>query len=398
MKLLRVLRYPVLITLLFSCHAKQDSKSNQTQVTSPALNQAVLGQDEREITATIPYRIRNYPDKVGQLITKSNVNVGNIQMRTCTAALIKNSFIITAAQCAYDESGKKLVNQHFYPGIDRANTAPFDKFRVKRVFHPADYQKAVPHPEKDIAIMELERNDLGETAGESVGTFGFWGKIDFQDGNALTIGYPISKGTSNQFFEEDCMVKGNQYNERLEVGCDVTKGQAGSPLLFYSRQYDTHHVQGVINSVSNRLNYGARISSKRGQIIKYIVAGSFKNSQYQKEGFQEDWISFKTPSLSKIYVSVKNRCKNKDLYVAINSVQDSGKWKTQGYYTLSPYEERTLFETKNSVFYIRAARKGGTVHTDNDLRKYLSTQGENIKLQRYEVDDWGNYTYRFGCY
>lgn len=377
--------------LLFSCETENLLKVSNEEI-QISESKAIIGKDDRRNTSEISYVNHSYRDRVGQLITTYRIDEFRAKTSLCSATLINKNFIITAAHCAFQESGSLHENQFFYPSINKSGTSPKGKYRVKRVFFPQAYHPGTVHYEKDIAIMELEKNDNGQEAGSVVGTLGFWGMEDFPNGEVMTVGYPGDKETSGQYFENGCNAENELYSDGLKIDCDVFGGQSGSPILVYSEKLGVFHVQGVVVGESSTMNYGTRISSERQKIIRAIVNGTFKAEEYH-----ETWREMENPVPQRVTVLIKNICSNKDLYVAYYYKQLNNEWLVGGYQVFKPNEERNLFESKNGVYYLQAARKNGDTLTRSDTQKYLNVVGRNIDLQKYTTNKWGPITHQIGC-
>ena len=362
-------------------------------------SRGILGQDDRRSTREVPYYLKKYTRRVGELITYNHLESGETAKTTCTGSLIQKNYIVTAAHCAFDSQGKLHENQFFYPGIQEGRVN-YDKYRVARVFLPASYtHDANEDTGRDIAIMELEPADNGRHAGQVAGWFGFWGRADFPDGEVSTIGYPGDKQDGHQYFQEGCQaVNRNPYNHNdLWIDCDVFQGQSGSPVLIYSGEYDTFHVQAVIQSESAKMNFGSRISPERAQIFRYITKGEFASAAYQSEGIVEPWIQMDYVNQNKIYVYARNECSDEDLYIAYNYKTHAGDWRAGGFMLLKPKHEMPVFDTGNGVYYLSARNPEGKVFTRKDMNKYLSKYDMNVGMQKYSVDKFGTFTYGFGC-
>lgn len=393
-----------LITILSLASCKQEMRppidGDENANITAAQSKVVIGADNRQSISHIDSSLSRQALKVGQLITYYQVGNNQSRMQVCTASLIANNYIITAAHCAFNESGDSLLtHQYFYPGIDEENTSPYGKYPVLELFLPSSFSKQgdSANPNHDMAIMRIGNDEKGVSAGSKVGTFGFWGREEFVDSKALTIGYPGDKPSNTQYFENNCQVYGNNYNDLLELECDVYRGQSGSPLLIHSDKYDGYYLQGVISAESSDMNYGSRLSDERSKIIKYILKGEFNSQAYQNENFQEQWKSLDYGNPSIIDVRVKNTCSS-ELYLAYRYKSKDGEWRSEGYTKLKANEERFLFQTGNGIWYLRGVNENRNIVTNEDSYIYLDREGRKVSFQKYSVDKYGSFTYEFGCY
>lgn len=361
----------------------------------------IIGVDNRESTDNLPEYMSMYKMRVGQLITRYTLPNGRRMTSQCTGTLIKENYIVTAAHCAVNYQGNIHVNQFFYPGINARNQSPYEKYKVSKVFMPAEYyyKRDGVHPEIDIAIMELEKSDKDKYPGQVVGALGYWGKPDFPDGQMATIGYPGDKDRSRQYYQDGCSAKADSEDDNLILmDCDVFQGQSGSPVLIYSDKYKTYHIHGVVSAESPYVNYGSRISSERHKIFKYIVNNSFGSSEYLSNTFLEKWVDIEAPSVDEVHVFAKNTCQREDLYVVYNYRNDQGDWEADGYITISPLQDVEIFNTSNRIYYIEAGNRDGDIFTKSEITKYVPSIERKISFQEYSVDSYGSFTYEFGCY
>lgn len=360
----------------------------------------IIGIDDRRSSRNLPPRLEKAKRRVGELITYQQSGNGMVGRTTCTASLIDTSYVITAAHCAFDSEGRLLENTFFYPDIDEGRVN-YNKYRVARVFLPASYRHDPDEDMgRDIAIMELEPSDAGKTAGDVSGWFGYWGMKTFPSGNVTTLGYPGDKEHGHQYFEEDCLAEnGNPYNpDDLQLDCDIYRGQSGSPVLVYSQEYEGYYVHGVIQSETGMINFGSRISPERQKIFRLIVRGKFGSEEYRQSGFVEQWRQVDFVKPRKIFVYARNNCTRDDLYIAYYYKGLDEEWRTEGFAKVAPKHEVEIFNTGNGVYYLSARNPDGNIMTRSDITRYMSAYNRDVGLQRYNVLEYGTFTYSFDCH
>ncbi len=393
----------LVLSTLVSC--QQQEVIEETEITLTA-SKVVVGQDDREQTTagnlTNP-RLglengTNYRIRVGQLMTKIPTSTpGEYTVATCSASLINQKFIITAAHCAFRPNTRELLtNTYFYPGIRQKNHVEYGRFPVLEVYLPTDYDNLNSSADKDIAVMKLGTGVDGKEAGSKVGTNGYWGKKEFPHGETLTIGYPGDKEFSTQYFEKGCLVENDYYVEnQLEVECDVFKGQSGSPILVYSEEYKNYYIHGVITSEikSRGVNLGSFLSVERGKIIKSILDGTFSTLKYYKEA----WTSREIVHDKEVRVLVYNTCSNRDAYVAYRLKEMNGEWVTRGFFTVKSAEMMELPASPNGVYYLKALDKLNHRSIIEGSSIFDLPGSGNHKFSKYSVQKWGDAQHNLPC-
>ncbi|MFG1500918.1 trypsin-like serine protease [Halobacteriovorax sp. XZX-3] len=380
--------------LLMGLTSCQNDSATIEKVVEASSSNIIIGNDDRR--STIDNLNKTFYRKVGQL--RSDLKLGNSGIKktaTCSATLIKNKFVITAAHCVYlSDTSNLLKNTYFYPGIDDVDNFDSGRYPVVRVYHPELYDNESFSSSEDIAILELGAGSDGQHAGQRVGTHGYWGTESFPNGETLTIGYPGDKPSAKQFYETGCDITNSKYNHlSLNVECDVFKGQSGSPIFVYNSQYDNFFIHGVITSESPRMNFGSFLSKERQKIINTIFDGSFSTSNE----FEEKWITKKIEQDLLVRILVKNTCKSNEARVALNYKNIENEWNTVGFYTVGAGETKELAVSPNGVFYLAAKNRSWKSIISGSYSFDLPNSGVQ-KFNKYSTQKYGDYVVTVPCY
>ncbi|MFG1493581.1 trypsin-like serine peptidase [Halobacteriovorax sp. ZH4_bin.1] len=376
---------------LTSCQNDNAIISQEVEANS---NNAITGKDDRRLT--VDSLNKTFYRKVGQLRTEVKYGDSGInKISTCSATLINEKFVITAAHCAYlGDTNDLLKNTYFYPGIDGVDKFDSGRYPVVRVYHPELYDNEYFSSSEDIAILELGVGSDGKNAGQRVGTHGFWGKESFPSGETLTIGYPGDKPSARQFYESGCDISNSKYNHlSLNVECDVIKGQSGSPIFVYNSEYDNFYIHGVISSESRTMNFGSFLSKERQKIINTIIKGSFSTNN----DFEEKWITKKIVQDNLVRILVKNTCRNDIARIALNFKNVEGEWEKIGFYSVGVGETSQLAVSPNGVFYLHARSSNWKTIISGGNVYELPGSGSQ-KFKRYSTDKYGDYVVNVPCY
>lgn len=382
MKTLNLLSLVFTLTLV-ACQSEQGG-NDPLKVES---GKTIIGKDDRKSTSSL--NLTYEKGKVGLLISKTQIgNSDTFKTSTCTGALVSKNIIVTAAHCAFNDEGEALKNLYFIPGLKDKDTMPNSRFPVIKTYLPKAYVHGVIDSNSDFAYMELGALADGRHAGDIVGFLGLWGKDNFEDRTALTIGYPGDKD-GGQYYQEGCNVTAEEDKE-LYVECDVFKGQSGSPILFYDKNYKNYYVEGVLSNEDSYANYGSRVTKERQSISRAIRDGKFVASN-----FNEQWIIIEHARTTRMNVMIKNACDTKDLYVAVHYKDTEGNWVVKGYFVVKPNKTQELIQSNNRYYYLHAQNANRTLTSTNVYK--TMPNGKNENFQEYNAPKLMDQYVTFGC-
>ena len=223
---MRILTTLTLLTLLTAC-----GKQNSKQDTKIQTGYNIYGKVDKLATADMKYLSR-----VGKLFFDAGEGKGY-----CTASLIGENLILTAAHCIYDsETGALYSNFDFYLGVN--GNESFTSSKLLSVW------KGSSTPKKDGSYQDWAIAKIEKPLGKIFGYFGIKEVKSHTDNNAYNVALP---GYGHLFEEgkvltvdEGCNIRKVVYSVLLYHDCDMSKGDSGSPLLKCDKN-DRCYVVGV---------------------------------------------------------------------------------------------------------------------------------------------------------
>ena len=193
----------------------------------------------------------------------------------CSATVISNNHIVTAAHCVYDTTNNRWYRNWVFTPAYRAGSAPFGTFgytsaRVLTAWQGLTGAYSInTWARHDVAIIGLRPNAAGQTVNSLVGWAGRnwdWGysQLHFNSGYPFKS-YTDANLTSAGLYLRACTAESfAQTTETLGSGCYYGRGISGGSWL---RNYKPFVLSGNVNSVNSGLFigtqnlYGARFNS-----------------------------------------------------------------------------------------------------------------------------------------
>lgn len=214
----------------------------------------VFGVDER----TPINQMNPLTNKIGQLRT---ANGG-----TCTATLISEQHIITAAHCLYDFEAEHFhMNPElfiFYPGRKNEGEAPLGVFKGSALYYFNEFGEDQSHA-YDVAVIKLDRKT----------NLGFIPLNVYQQNSQKfqIIGYPGDKKEGTLWQSRGQSVRGpgvNKIPNTIRHNADTFEGVSGAALLVNNAIVGIH----VDGYEKQGFNLALVFNSKIMKILKFWLA------------------------------------------------------------------------------------------------------------------------------
>lgn len=210
-------------TLLSGCLMTQGmTEANEVTKKLPKIeSRAIIGNDDRQLvtnTNETPYQSIVFIED-GQGYIASGFYIGD-------GLVLTNGHV---ANKAYD--AKQPEKMRIYPGRGLNGSSknnPFGAFKVKAIHIPSDYLDNSYQVEHDYAVLELDKNDLGQ----EIDTMVVPSKLSYQGGQVgqevMLAGYPGDK-KETMWKSLGTIVKSKE--KVLTYSNDTAGGSSGSPIL-----------------------------------------------------------------------------------------------------------------------------------------------------------------------
>lgn len=189
----------------------------------------------------------------------------------CTAALIRDNLILTAAHCIYDRNGRAIAPQRFsFQAGLRDGRAEATRAILRAVHHP-DYRFAsdatdAPAVAVDIAVLELARPiRLTRLRPYTIAPRPLTG----DDVRVVSYGRGRADAPSLQ---EDCRVLGHERGV-LVMTCDVEYGSSGSPVFMQinGEMRITSVVSAMAQMEGTRVALGTTLEGPLNTLLSHLA-------------------------------------------------------------------------------------------------------------------------------
>jgi len=114
-----------------------------------------------------------------------------------------------------------------------------------------------------------------------------------------------------------------------------------------------------------------------------------QNEQVSDDNYSPGIINYET-------VAFKNKC-YKPIAVFVHYLNLNNSWITNGYYRLTPYQKRSIFYTRNTIFYYYAQSMDGTLVWKGEYGFRFKDVIIPMRKVEMSINDWGVYTMTLTC-
>jgi V8-like Glu-specific endopeptidase len=231
-----------------------------------ALEQAMDTDVDEEVGSSRIYTYWDYNSMTSMNTWYPHRRVGRLSFTTptgtgyCSATVIKNNYIVTAAHCVYDTAANRFYTNWVFIPAYKNGSAPYGTFKwtsatvLNTWINLSGSYSINSWARYDVAIIKLGNNSAGQSVNTMVGSMGYginWGYNNLW----FNSGYPWKNFQLNSIsypglYQRACINEGFQQSTNVVGGgCIWGSGMSGgSWLVSYRPNISTSSSIGSVNS------------------------------------------------------------------------------------------------------------------------------------------------------